>query len=202
MKRILSALLILILCVGLCACGSTTEAPSAPAEPETTTEDGDDTIATPAETPVDAEVTDDQNAVAEEPAEEDPLAVGANLISIRFAEDGDVVENYFAQDVNEYSTDIIFTAQGHVKDFTFFGITLEDVDDNGAAIYQRDTIWTNEELAAGESFMISMDLPEIIPLYGFSYTDGEDVTYLYSINQSGKDGSLLLEDWGTMETCD
>ena len=36
-----------------------------------------------------------------------------------------------------------------------------------------------------------MTFSENIPTYGFSYTDNEGVTHLYTLNISGMDGSIL-----------
>ena len=47
-----------------------------------------------------------------------------------------------------------------------------------------DTLYTLEQLAAGEPVVITLTWPEIEPGYGFSYTDADGVTYSFAISSN------------------
>ena len=47
-----------------------------------------------------------------------------------------------------------------------------------------------------QGLAVKMSLPETIPFYGISYTDGTGADRVFSVNLSGFDGSVYLAEIG------
>ena len=47
--------------------------------------------------------------------------------------------------------------------------------------------------------MIGAEFPGILPAYGLSFADGSGETVYFTINMSGKDGSLFLTEFQPAE---
>lgn len=93
----------------------------------------------------------------------------------------------------EYATSVAFTAADCVYDFKVLALQLESVDEEGNLYFSTTELYDYGELAADRAFVVELVFEGAIPGYGISYVDVRGNTRLYSVNLSGYDGSLLLQ---------
>ncbi|MDY4970419.1 MAG: hypothetical protein SO101_09195 [Lachnospiraceae bacterium] len=105
----------------------------------------------------------------------------------------------FTADEGEYAAGVVFTSEKTVRDFKLTALTMREVDDQGNITFDASTIYTLDVLTPDHPLIVQMSLPETIPMYGISYRVNEDdeTVRCFTVQISGKDGSLLLEetDW-------
>lgn len=94
----------------------------------------------------------------------------------------------------EFKTEIVFTAENNVKDLEFYGLTLEHFTDDGIARFSKMNLDGVDELKKGESVAVTIEFIGDIPNYGLSYKDESGNVRYFSIDESGKDGSLYLTE--------
>lgn len=90
---------------------------------------------------------------------------------------------------------VVFYAQETVTDFKVLELSWTGVDENNKAIYSVNELYCLDELTPGEPFVVSMIDYEFIPRNGFSYVDERGKLWRFSISQSGKDGTIILEQF-------
>ncbi len=92
----------------------------------------------------------------------------------------------------DYETRILFRSEEGVKDFKLLSLSLKDVDANGHATFDVTEVFNTPALRAGTPLAAPMSFPGDIPSNGFSYMDTDGTTKAYTINISGRDGSLVV----------
>lgn len=112
----------------------------------------------------------------------------------------DIIDNYdeydeFTADNYESQDKVLFTTDKSVKDFNILALTLEDVDDDGKVTFSEKSVYNMDTLKPERPLMVNMTLEGTIPNYGISYTDTDGSTKRYAVEISGKDGSLLLNEY-------
>ena len=104
-------------------------------------------------------------------------------------------DSYSAEE-GEYAVDVVFLTDGAVRDFKVIALTVTDVSEEGYISFTFDDLYAYGELVPEKGLSVKMSLPETIPFYGISYTDGTGNTRIFSVNLSGFDGSVYLAEIG------
>jgi len=90
----------------------------------------------------------------------------------------------------EHELTAVFRSDGGVTDFKLLALSLEDVDEEGRASFAVTEVFSLPALRAGVPLAVPMDFPGDIPTNGFSYVDGKGATRQFTLQLSGRDGSL------------
>lgn len=92
----------------------------------------------------------------------------------------------------DYAMNIMFTAANPVSSFKIISVEYADFQEDGTPIFLTHTIYNYGELDKGQSLMVKLGFPGDMPSYGISYIDINGVEKQYALQQSGKDGSLIM----------
>ena len=114
-------------------------------------------------------------------------------------------ESEVGEDVSDYKAfhpydssgiqKVVFYTDEIVTDFKVLSLEETGYDENYNSVYSIDELYTLEELAPNEPFVVSMIDYEFIPRNGFSYIDKNGRSWRFAISQSGYDGSMILEQF-------
>lgn len=94
----------------------------------------------------------------------------------------------------EYEADILFVTERTLRNFKVLSISLEDVSDDGTAVFAVTELFEENPLTAERPLMVRTSFPGDMPTNGVSYTDGSGETRYFSVSESGFDGSLVLNE--------
>ena len=97
------------------------------------------------------------------------------------------VKNVYLADT-PYNSSLSFTAQKQVENFRLFEVSA---DLNSSQIIPGKVLYQTAAVGANASLGVALPLPELLPTHGISYTENGK-TYRFTINESGRDGSVLL----------
>ena len=106
-------------------------------------------------------------------------------------------DEYTADD-SEHAAKVVFATDSTVRNFKIVALTVTDITDEGAVSFVYDVMYTYGSLTPEKGFAVTMSLPETIPFYGISYTDGTGETRIFSVNLSGFDDSVYLAEIGNV----
>lgn len=95
---------------------------------------------------------------------------------------------------SEYSAHVLFTAKQTVKNFKVLALEFQDIDDEGNVSFAVEELYT-VELTPERPLMVQMELVGTIPNNGISYEEEDGTVRQFSVNESGKDGSLFLMEF-------
>ena len=102
----------------------------------------------------------------------------------------------FAADDADYAVDVVFTTDAAVRNFKVIALTLNEITDDGYMSFSFKDLYIHGDLTPDKGLAVKMSLPETIPFYGISYTDGTGADRVFSVNLSGFDGSVYLAEIG------
>ena len=102
----------------------------------------------------------------------------------------------FAADDADYAVEVVFTTDAAVRNFKVLALTLDEITDDGYVSFFFEELYAYGELTPDKGLAVKMSLPETIPFYGISYTDGTGADRVFSVNLSGFDGSIQLVEIG------
>lgn len=94
----------------------------------------------------------------------------------------------------EYATRVAFMAADCVYNFKVLALQFESVDEDGNLYFSIAELYDHGTLAPDRALVVELIFEGAIPGYGISYTDAQGNARLYSVNLSGYDGSLLLQE--------
>lgn len=117
-----------------------------------------------------------------------------SIVNVAWAEDvpnAEDLEIYIA-DEPEPSGSVLFFTYGRVTDFKILSLTLDDVAEDGTITFSTEEIYSRESLTKDSPLLVKMPFFGTIPYFGISYTDANGVTRQFAIDESGKDGSVIL----------
>ena len=119
-------------------------------------------------------------------------------VEAQWAEDG--LEDYaeydeFTADTYEPQSRILFTTDKSVKDFNVLALTPEDADDEGNITFSEESVYSLETLNPDRPLAVNLTFMGSIPGYGISYIDNDGSTKRFIVELSGKDGSLLMNEF-------
>jgi len=95
-------------------------------------------------------------------------------------------------DLSEAQTRIVFTANATVKDFKYLEILLTDCIDDKCFFDIVEELYSTDSLRPERPLVIGMEFIGSIPNRGISFMDETGTIRYFSINQSGRDGSVYL----------
>lgn len=101
----------------------------------------------------------------------------------------------YTVDESEYSTKILFMAEGTVTDFSFLSLSIKDVDENGKATFDTESLYKLDKLTEEKPLEVTLTFYGDSPAYGISYKDAQGVTKNYTVTISGEDGSVILSEF-------
>ena len=106
----------------------------------------------------------------------------------------DTVTDYdeYIIDNSNYSMSIMFTANNPVSDFKIVSLQYEDIKEDGTPVFLTEDVYTYGELTTEKSLLVKLSFPGDMPNYGVSYTDSSGTEKHYALQQSGRDGSLVM----------
>ena len=94
----------------------------------------------------------------------------------------------------EYEADILFVTERTLRNFKILSISLEDVSEDGTAVFAVTELFEENPLTTERPLMVRTSFPGDMPTNGISYTDGSGETRYFSVSESGFDGSLILSE--------
>ena len=136
------------------------------------------------------------SSVAEKQDEPTTKAKASRVVAM-LAEDAEAFDEYavFKVDESEYSTMILFLAEGTITDFKFLSLTVTDVDDNGRMSFDTEVLYTLDTMHEGKPVEVTLTFYGDTPAYGISYKDASGATKNFTVTLSGEDGSPVLTEF-------
>ena len=67
--------------------------------------------------------------------------------------------------------------------------------------FSTEELYALDELSPDRPLLLNMTFYGLLPYYGVSYVDDSGETISYSINMSGKDGSVILTEFLPYTQC-
>lgn len=115
------------------------------------------------------------------------------------------VDEFFLMEIKEYHVfnaraadsyvKVLFSTTTVVKDFKVLKLSECEIDDNGRISFHEETLYEQFELLPECPIMVIMTFFGSIPNNGFSYTDKDGTTRKFTVNLSGKDGRVEIEEY-------
>ena len=132
-----------------------------------------------------------------EKQEEQTTEAKSSRVVAMLAEDAEAFDEYavFKVDESEYSTTVLFLAEGTITDFNFLSLTVTDVDDNGRASFDTEVLYSRDALQEGKPLEVTLTFYGDTPAYGISYKDVSGATKNFTVTLSGEDGSVILSEY-------
>ena len=127
-----------------------------------------------------------------------PLTLFAYLepgmaVSARYLNDDETAAEVILD--TEYADRVLFTARSPISQFTVLKLTLESLDDAGTAVLSARPA-SDDPLLEGFSpdcpIILQLSFGEILPTYGITYVDENGQTRCFALQQSGRDGAVLM----------
>lgn len=97
----------------------------------------------------------------------------------------------FTADSSEYNVKILFTASETVSDFSFTSVEMKDFV-NGRPVFDTAPLMSLKTLDPEKPLLVTMTFFGDLPSYGITYTDRKGKQHNYTVEMSGKDGSVVL----------
>lgn len=123
------------------------------------------------------------------PAEEKQAS--QNPITAKFA-DSNLRGDYHkvVVDDSEYMVKVVFSANEKLSNVQFTSLTFADDGYAVSEVYQ-----TLPELTPGKPLVACVSFPGIMSVYGISFTDSSGNHRSFAVSTSGRDGSLVFEEY-------
>ena len=117
-------------------------------------------------------------------------------VQAHWAEDVlDGISDYHEVSVStaEPTARVLLSCEYAVKDFKVIGVETSPM--SGSLSYSTEELYALDELTPDRPLLLNMTFYGLLPSYGVSYVDDSGETICYSINMSGKDGSVILTEF-------
>ena len=99
----------------------------------------------------------------------------------------------FQEEPTGYEVQVIFATDRPVTDFRFLALTPREA--GKALAWDTETLYTLEVFSPQVPLVVTTTFAGDLPGRGISYTDTDGTLRQYALSLSGKDGSLLLEEF-------
>ena len=122
-------------------------------------------------------------------------------VQARWAEDVlDGISDYHEVSVStaEPLARVLLSCEYAVKDFKVLGI---EASMSSSLSFFTEELYALDELSPDRPLLLNMTFYGLLPYYGVSYVDDSGETISYSINMSGKDGSVILTEFLPCTQC-
>ena len=87
----------------------------------------------------------------------------------------------------------VFFADEPVSDFKLLALSFVDSDEYGHISYDISEVYGQDTLTPARPLVAPLEMVGTIPNNGFSYVDQNGETHRFSVSESGRDGSLLVQ---------
>ena len=119
-------------------------------------------------------------------------------ISVYWA--SDVLSQYpdyeeFIADESGQQESVVFTTNVDVSNFMVTALTLEDVSEDGKITFSVEDLYVLDTLTPERPLVAAIPFFGAIPTYGISYEDNDGTVRNFTVEVSGKDGSLILQEF-------
>ena len=94
---------------------------------------------------------------------------------------------------------VLLSCEYAVKDFKVLGIEASPM--SNSLSFSTEELYALDELSPDRPLLLNMTFYGLLPYYGVSYVDDSGETISYSINMSGKDGSVILTEFLPYTQC-
>lgn len=98
----------------------------------------------------------------------------------------------FSINDEELTVKVVFTADTVVTDFRVLSISMQDYDDEGNFTFAVEDMYTQPELTPERPLEAGLVFLGDIPNNGIAFTAPDGNTKYYTVDMSGRDGSLFL----------
>ena len=88
---------------------------------------------------------------------------------------------------------IVFIPYKVIKDFKILNIEFVEASEDGKIVFATQEVYKEESLTPDKSLLANLSFFGTIPNNGISYVDDSETTHYFTVNISGKDGSLILD---------
>lgn len=88
---------------------------------------------------------------------------------------------------------VLLSCEYAVKDFKVLGIEASPM--SNSLSFSTEELYALDELSPDRPLLLNLTFYGLLPYYGVSYVDDSGETISYSINMSGKDGSVILTEF-------
>lgn len=122
-------------------------------------------------------------------------------VQAHWAEDElDDISDYheFSVSTAEPTARVLLSCEYAVKDFKVLGI---EASMSSSLSFFTEELYALDELSPDRPLLLNMTFYGLLPYYGVSYVNGSGETISYSINMSGKDGSVILTEFLPCTQC-
>ena len=122
-------------------------------------------------------------------------------VQARWAEDVlDGISDYHEVSVStaEPLARVLLSCEYAVKDFKVLGI---EASMSSSLSFFTEELYALDELSPDRPLLLNMTFYGLLPYYGVSYVNSSGETISYSINMSGKDGSVILTEFLPCTQC-
>ncbi len=117
-------------------------------------------------------------------------------VQAQWAQDARVSHrDIFIADEEEGHTRVLLSTSKGVKDLKVLKLALKDIGNDGKPVFLVKTLHSQPVLAPGRPLEVVLSFFGTIPAYGISYVDSTGKTRYFSLDMSGKDGSVLLTEF-------
>lgn len=82
-----------------------------------------------------------------------------------------------------------------VKDLKVLKLSMVDVSDDGKVTYDTEELYSQDVLEVNRPIEIGITFYGDLPEYGISYTTADGTTHQYAVYQSGRDGSIVMDEF-------
>lgn len=123
-------------------------------------------------------------------------------VQAHWAEDElDDISDYheFSVSTAEPTARVLLSCEYAVKDFKVLGIEASPM--SSSLSFSTEELYALDELTPDRPLLLNMTFYGLLPYYGVSYVDDSGETISYSINMSGKDGSVILTEFLPYTQC-
>ena len=189
MKKLTIILFVLMLIFTFASCGGGEDTTTAlPTDGDTTTASVvEDATSDTEETIADNEATSEEETNAE---------IKNAVLSVEQTDDisGIGLGKVFNASTDEYAFYAVFRTDVIITDVKVLGLTFVDASDDGTITFDKEELYSQEELKPEEVLCVHLTADGTIPAYGISYVDSDGTIKSFSVNMSGDDGSLYLSE--------
>lgn len=135
------------------------------------------------------------SAADDESSDRDDNAEPSKVYVDYAPEDGNY--NEIIADSGDYSSRLIFTADGWIGDFALLNLIPEEYLDDGSVKFRAEPAVTDPALgilSPENPVVVRLTFMGTIPNYGISYVDSRGSVRQFALVQSGSDGSISLQE--------
>ena len=113
----------------------------------------------------------------------------------------DVLENYSSYDefIPETSsqdlTKVLLSTDMEIADFKVLDMIVQDIDKNGNITFSYEERYSQDKLTPDKPLVVGLSFEGTMPNNGISYIDNNGNKRVFVLEESGKDGSIIVWEY-------